>query len=139
MILETAQLLCNGYRSLFASFDDSALSCLYKPTHNNHPCSVFVRDNPNNYAWTLDLFTELHKEKIYRTHTGHKSYTQLYLTLVKPVNLPSVLPLPSFSFNCSGFNSGNVFDDYKQCLLQKWNNDKAPPSWGRRGAPTWMQ
>ena len=50
MIIETAQMLSTAHDYL-----ETGISGLYKPTHKNHPCSIWVRQSRENYLWTLDL------------------------------------------------------------------------------------
>lgn len=56
MILESAQMLSGAvqhkdlahYSTLI---DDVSRETLYKPTHMNHPCSVWVREADENFVW----------------------------------------------------------------------------------------
>lgn len=50
MILETAQILSTAHDHF-----ETGVSGLYKPTHKNHPCSVWARQSRENYIWTLNL------------------------------------------------------------------------------------
>lgn len=54
MIVESAQLLSTTLR--FYGVSDHAL---YKATHANHPCAVWVRQSRTNYDWLCDLFDGL--------------------------------------------------------------------------------
>lgn len=68
MCLETAQLLCTV-------LSDRGIneSWLYKPTHRNHPCTIWARQNPINYDWLCRLGIELCKEYTHRYGKRHKS------------------------------------------------------------------
>lgn len=48
-------------------------SILYKPSHVNHPCNVWVRDGGENYRWLINHFEALLKEYRYRFDKDHKS------------------------------------------------------------------
>lgn len=61
MIVETAQLLSTACWHLGDWSDD-----LYRPTHDNHPCALWVRSSRGNYVWTLDLLDALLEEFNYR-------------------------------------------------------------------------
>ena len=60
MILESAQMLSTAHRILDG--DDIANSKgLYKMTHKNHPCNIWVRKNNENYEWLWSLYDNLMK------------------------------------------------------------------------------
>lgn len=83
MILETAQLLCTAQHL-------SGNSAPYKPTHVNHPCSVWTRQSRENYIWLCVLGLELCKEyteRYKKTHACERVLKDLYKNV--PNNLPS--------------------------------------------------
>ena len=50
MIFETAQLLCTAYRHWHDPEDVEAYKdTIYKVTHENHPCSIWIRKSIGNY------------------------------------------------------------------------------------------
>ena len=61
MVLETAQLL------------STVCGQGYKPTHKNHPCTVWARESLPNYQWLWRLGRELGKEYTHRYGKVHKS------------------------------------------------------------------
>lgn len=69
MILETTQMLCTIHNSY-------GLEAGYKPTHLNHPCTIWARESKSNYLWLCELLTELHNEWQWRFNHqhNHKSY-----------------------------------------------------------------
>lgn len=69
MILETAQLLCTA----IYEFTDGELVPPYKPTHKNHPCTLWVRESIENFMWTADLGMQLVAEYKHRYGKDHKS------------------------------------------------------------------
>ena len=44
----------------------------YKPTHANHPCTVWARASTANYAWLWQLGVALSQEYTYRYNRTHK-------------------------------------------------------------------
>jgi len=50
MILEVAQMLSTAHFVL------DGVQVGYKPTHKNHPCSVFVRSTSENYKWRMSIY-----------------------------------------------------------------------------------
>lgn len=69
MILETAQLLSTAHH--LAGSDHA--ETLYKVTHKNHPCAVWVRQCSGNYSWTLDHLKALLAEYTHRYGKVHKT------------------------------------------------------------------
>jgi hypothetical protein len=67
MILESAQLLSTA---LYLELDRSYL---YKPTHINHPCNVWLRESFENIIWLIALAKALGKEYTFRFNKTHKS------------------------------------------------------------------
>lgn len=141
MILETAQMLCVGYRYYWPNEAEKHADILYKPTHTNHPCCTWLKRDKDNYVWLVRLFKELADEKHFRTGLVHLSYRKLYDILSHPVmNANLYTDYIDFSFNCSNNfpRLSNVFEDYKQCLRDKWKHDLRKPSWHKRGEPAWL-
>lgn len=71
MCLETAQLLSSVVRKINTHMAEEA--GLYKITHQNHPCTVWVGASRENYEWTLALQLALFHEYAYRYGRRHAS------------------------------------------------------------------
>jgi len=85
MIIESAQMLSTAHHVLDG---DDAIPNLYKPTHRNHPCSVWVRENNHNYRWLYQHFIGLSNEFTYRWGAVHLTYTKLAGELIhQPKNI----------------------------------------------------
>lgn len=67
MILETAQLLCTTVHLV------SEIETPYKPTHKNHPCSIWARESKENFLWLVEHGLELCDEYTRRYGKVHKS------------------------------------------------------------------
>lgn len=119
MVLETAQLISNAMWSVDTGF--------YKKTHFNHPCSIWVRQNRQNYLWTLNLFYNLSTEYTNRFHKQHKCFEHAQKMLSVVSKLPDA-PMTEFA-NCTPYKSLEVHEAYKTTLLEKWKNDKRDPKW----------
>lgn len=132
MTLETAQLLATACYA-----HDKPLR--YKSTHFNHPCSIWARRNQMNFSWLVEHGFALLDEYSYRFYKDHASADIIH----EAYTLRHILPKASsldFTFNSSGYNTGDVFVDYQRCLLNKWHNlDTLPCRWSRRGRPQWYQ
>ena len=122
MVLETAQML------------STVAGGPYKPTHKNHPCTLWVGESVSNYIWTLGLLENLLLEYRYRYNKNHKC-SQLLSGFRHIPRLGHKGPTPWA--NCSGFDLGCIHQSYRECLNFKWLNDKRDPRWTRRGAPSW--
>jgi hypothetical protein len=107
MILEYAQILSTAHRVLDGSVvsvpgksgkprkhlqlnDARYDSVLYKPTHVNHPSTVWARQSKANYTTLYALFTELLRE--YETRYGkvHKTSRLSSYLATPPRNIDSV-------------------------------------------------
>ena len=71
MLLETAQLLCTTHH-VYGNGENVP----YKKTHENHPSSIWVRQNTANYDWTYVHFLALCEEYTRRYGKIHMSYTK---------------------------------------------------------------
>ena len=88
MILECAQMLCTAHIAL--GNEDVP----YKKSHLNHPSSVWVRANDENYQWLYNHMLALGEEYT-------KRYKRTHLTITKCKDILAVAPLniPTGSFN----------------------------------------
>ncbi len=144
MILETGQMLCTAYRHWHKHMGlPETFEGIYKPTHQNHPCNVWLRKDFDNYLWLFEHFDALCQEKHYRTEKVHLTYLKLIDYLV-PIDMDGSEHGPiNFDFDCSNVPNRlneqefSIFDRYKQCLITKWTSDKRRPTWNNRGMPDW--
>lgn len=140
MALETAQLICTAVDIMGGD-----TTGLYRTTHRNHPCAVWSRERRANMAWLIEHGIALCDEFTFRYGKIHSSKRVIInagiraLPLIKPGDLSFTSAQPdAWTFNCSGFASGDVFRDYRLCLVDKWQNDTRPAVWTLREAPSWF-
>ena len=76
MVLETAQLLCTAHHELDGESVDPDWQ-LYKPTHANHPCAIWVRSTSANYNWAYEHFVGLASEYQLRYGREHSTFKKL--------------------------------------------------------------
>lgn len=88
MLRETAQMLSTTHR-LMSSTDDS-FPFIYRTTHVNHPCNIWLRESVENYLWLLELYEELEYQYNERYNRSHASYKLLYQYLKQ---VPDMLPV----------------------------------------------
>lgn len=78
MPLEVAQLLCTAHRVIddpnSEGFERTATDHeqLYKKTHQNHPCGIWVRGRASSYAWAWSHMQGLLDEYQHRYGRQHK-------------------------------------------------------------------
>ena len=88
MILESAQMLSTAHRILDGDEPADKFG-LYKKSHTNHPCSIWVRESNNNYRWLWIHMMALGEEYTHRYGKTHKSITKLGKLLERfPLNIP---------------------------------------------------
>jgi len=84
MILESAQLLSTAHHILGGD------GGVYKKTHENHPCAVWVRESRANYSSLWFLMVCLGREYTYRFGKIHKTISDHKETLKSfPYNIPT--------------------------------------------------
>lgn len=97
-----------------------------KPSHLNHPCSVWCRETSSNYVWVLEHAVALMEEWKKRTGKmhGYIAYLEQVMYLpqnIKDGNLTSfVIAAPDEFKKLTVF--GSVEGAYKAYLNAKWKN-----------------
>jgi hypothetical protein len=87
MIVESAQMLSTAWWVLDSGCPGKQL---YKPTHENHPCSKWVRESDGNYLWLGEHALEMCNEYTLRYMRRHKSQTLIEcLWKNPPRNIPN--------------------------------------------------
>jgi len=84
MILESAQMLCTAHHH-YGNGDNVP----YKKAHYNHPSTIWVRDNCENYAWLYNHMIALGEEYTRRYGKTHLTITKCKELLGKaPPDMP---------------------------------------------------
>ena len=142
MILEYAQMLSVAHRVLDGyqkpwTLSDEREAVLYRVTHQNHPTSVWVRENNENYAWTVTLLHYLLAEYTLRYGKVHK---------VQRDGLDVILTTPPTNINKGAFTEPpqampeefRVTGDSIQAYRNYYLNDKVRfAQWSVRPEPHW--
>lgn len=134
MILEGGQLLAAALH--MHHYEPESIPNLYRLTHKNHPCAVWVRSSINNYLYLMDLMDALNEEAQYRY--GHN---KTHATLLKVRDWPYP-DIPNVPFTeppkC-------VHDDFKQipdvvdAYRTYYRRDKRDiATWTNRNPPEWF-
>lgn len=135
MILESAQLLSTAIiirmTEKFGSYE--VPSWMYKPTHVNHPCSIWTRESSSNWNWLYlyaitccgryeRIFNRIHKskkviERLFEIYLQHKPIPEGKLT-----KFVEAYPEDFKVFSDTTLN-------YQNYLLDKWIRvDKRKPT-----------
>jgi hypothetical protein len=130
MILESAQMLSTALK-----YQGCLATSLYKPTHVNHPCNIWVRESRANFVWLLKHFLALLNEYNERYDKIHACYNMLAVLNTFKDLIPEgdLTPFANCAANKSlglDFKSEqDTFKAYQMYLTERWDNDKRKPTW----------
>lgn len=120
MVLETAQLL------------STVAGEGYKPTHKNHPCTVWARESLANYHWLYALGQALGQEYTHRYGKVHKSSLVIDslpyapATVTGGMSTPFALAMPDeYRTDCPVASYRAYYVGEKSRML-KYTNRRAP-------------
>lgn len=136
MILETAQLLSTAHHVLDG---DQAMEGIYKSTHANHPCAIWVRESDMNYHWAFALLGALCREYTHRYGKRHKVEDLLIKLSCTPKNIQhEAFSAPPQCMPDEYKTSGNRFLSVVEAYRNYYIGAKAPiAKWTRRNPPAW--
>lgn len=110
---------------------------MYKATHINHPCSIWVRESSENYKWLYELFIALCDEYTYRYGKTHLCDKKFRGWMSKPPNnipignmTPFRLAMPD-ECKVVGANTVESYRNYyrqEKSHIAKWKK-REPPKW----------
>jgi hypothetical protein len=153
MILETAQLLSSAHRVLdgtekkilsknnrniktFVLFDMTMEDNLYKMTHKNHPCAIWVRETSGNYNWLFSLLLALLEEYKFRYNRDHIVTTKLeYLKKLPKLIKDGPFTKPATAMPEIYIHSNNPLESYRDYYR---NDKKSMHFWKNRNKPEWL-
>lgn len=120
MILESAQLL------------STVLGGPYRPTHLNHPCTIWVQESPAHQVWLYHHFIALLDEYTRRFQKIH-SCARLADVFASRIDVDAHQTESVTPVNCTTDyrEEPNTYVAYQQQLLKKWREDKREPRWYR--------
>ena len=145
MIVETAQLLSTAHRVLDGtkSLDPSGREHfvlsghreheLFKSTHINHPCAIWVRETIGNYSWTFRHFQGLlatYEQRWDRKHSLNRMLTSLRHN---PENMGAGEETPAPQCMPEMYRGEDVVEAYRRYYIA----EKASFASWRLGAPAW--
>lgn len=122
MILESAQML------------STVLGGPYKPTHANHPCTLWVAESRANAEWLWELMGALDIEYATRWHkdVSHKSYDAMrpWFKEIKKMSGKTLTPFAQAMPD--EFKNDNAVEAYRA-----YYRSKPFVSWNKGPEPTW--
>jgi len=130
MIVETAQILCGVHHHF-----KNSQPWMYKPTHLNHPCSLWARRSTSNYRWLATLGLALCDEYEYRYGKVHK--TRAIIELLER-NFPKKLPANNLLPPAQAMPDEYMNDDAVIAYRSYYVSQKLPKAkYTRRQWPAW--
>ena len=137
MILESAQLLCSAHRVLDGDVRADAAG-LYRKTHANHPCAVWVRDSISNYQWLCSHALALAAEYRWRYDRIHKSQSIIeWCDWHLPRNLPLGTLTPFAQAMPDEYRHASAVTAYRQYYTAK--RSMIDMRWTAREVPEWLK
>lgn len=131
MILESAQMLSTAYR--YYNPDVPDWHC-YKSTHENHPCTLWVKKSKANAEWLKQLMFALHDEWHYRYEHNRKHNSMWVLDKINFDNFPDIGLTPFALAIKDDCKCDDAVESYKNFYI-KYKRHIA--TWKKRGEPEW--
>lgn len=130
MIVETAQILSTVHHK----YGSANLEQYYKPTHKNHPSTIWAGQTIRNYQWLWSLLNELCMEYTHRYGKSHKVvWSGLLQALYEPpIDIPNDIftePPQAMPDDCKMDNSIDAYRKYyivHKSHIAKWTNREVP-------------
>ncbi len=130
MILESVQIMCTClYKKGF--------STPYKPTHNNHPCVLWVEESYSNFIWLQELAIKLNEEFCYRyerkqPHASIKVLNSISTYTYQDIGLTEFAQAMPEKYKYPS----NAVRAYRNFYRHEKINFA---TWKKRNAPFWLQ
>lgn len=129
-ILETCQILCTAHHIWGTE------NVPYRKTHENHPCSRWVRESKGNYYWALEFGIALCREYTHRYGKNHKCERVLEWCAL---NNPQVEKFEMTPFALA-MPDEHKCDDAVKSYRNYYNGDKKHLfRWTNREVPCWIE
>lgn len=147
MILESAQMLSTVARHYAPKWDKDLYSGYYKPTHHNHPCTEWLRQNLTNCSWLIRLCYALNSERLSAANCDDHA-SMLTVKLFESDFIPGLAVSNPKEFVFAGplqiqirpdLDTVAKYRKYYRLKNQQWIHDgKGPMTWKNRTVPEWM-
>jgi len=142
MIVESAQMLSTTHWILAGGCPGKEI---YKVTHENHPCSKWVRESDGNYHWLWEHATAMCYEYTRRYERIHKTEALIQCLRCPPngitnygQNVQTHFVVCFFSKDPESFNKCFVPNNPVQSYRNYYKLDKARfAKWAHSDVPSW--
>ena len=139
MVLESAQMIATCVLQRHGRITP------YRPTHDKHPCNVWLRQRPEHLGWLVEHFVELATLFSQRSGRHHQTYLR-YAPLLPEIRELCTYTEPEYFANCAAnselgisFKDLPVVKAYQEYLKYRWNyTDVYKPTWTNRSQPPWL-
>jgi hypothetical protein len=113
---------------------------MYKLTHKNHPCTIWVNESIQNWEWLMSLMCELNSEyklrykKIRVNHLAFDKLEKIVLKCGKP-KLPNIGLTPFAQAMPEELRNDDPVKAYRDYYMRDkrelavWSNRQGVPSW----------
>jgi len=133
MILETTQLLNNAAIAHYPGYDP-----IYRQTHKNHPCSLWVCRSRANFDWLAQLGLALCKEYTFRYGKIHKC--QAYIETLAAKTSRLTMPDDGLTQFALCMPEQYRVADPVESYRRYYRSDKAYiAKWTKRPEPYWWR
>mgnify|MGYP000411443597 CR=1 FL=1 len=132
MVLETAQMVS----AVAHRYGDKGP--WYKPTHANHPCTLWAGECDGNLIWLTEHGLFLADEYTKRFDKRHKSTDLLFAGATFAYSGAMPQGKRTEFANCTPYKDMPVTEAYRRYLADKWTADKRPPKWTLAEPPSWF-
>lgn len=137
---KAAHMLCDrhvvkmcleGCQMLATVMHRYGIPCTYKPTHYNHPCTLWAGESKQNFIWLWTHTMELFEEYTRRYGKVHKSQ-QFMNEYICPSNMPSVGLTPFAQAMPDQYKNEDAVTAYRNYYIgekssfSKWKNGNIP-------------
>jgi len=131
MPLETAQLLCTAHH--LSPVGSNIVP--YKPTHLNHPCTLWTCKSQSNYLWLCELGLELCYEYSHRYRKIHKCQAIIHWCFCNMPSIPNIGLTPFVQALPNDLKGPDPVVAYRQYYCR---DKKHIFSWKNREVPEWI-
>jgi hypothetical protein len=138
--VRAAQMLCDKHVVKMCLETAQMLSTIsggpYKPTHANHPCTVWAKYSRSNYLWLYYHGMAIAEEYEFRYAKEHKCKAVIHSLFEIPEKIPGIGtgPTPFAQAMPDQYKNTNAVDAYRDYYMSKL----AFLEWTKRETPEWF-
>lgn len=118
----------------------------YRPTHGNHPCNIWIRENLANYQWLAKLGMELCLEYSYRYEKKHLCQQHIHWLMDNPPPLfnenqemtqPRLAMPDIYKRENQPVLSYRLYYLGEKTAIARWEHKRPAPIWYLEKNPFW--